>query len=49
MYRMPPLWRLYHSLEDYYDHVLDQVSVAPQLVGLHTQRQLQDAFSDMSF
>ena len=47
MYRLPPLWRLYHSPEDYYDHVLDQVSVALLSVGLHTRRQLQDALSDM--
>ena len=48
MYRLPPLWRLYRSPEDYYDHVLDRVSVAPRSVGLHTRRQLQDAFNDMS-
>ena len=47
MYRLPPLWRLYHSPEDYYAHVLDQVSVAPLSVGLHTRRQLQDVLSDM--
>ena len=47
MYRLPPLWRLYRSPEEYYDHVMDRVSVAPRSVGLHTRRQLQDAFQDM--
>ena len=46
-YRLPSLKRLYRSPEDYYDHVLDRVAVAPRSVGLHTRRQLQDAFHDM--
>ena len=47
MYRLPPLSRLYRCPADYYDHVQDRVSVAPRSVGLHTRRQLQDAFADM--
>ena len=49
MYCLPPLWCLYRSLEDYYDHVMDRVSVAQRSVGLHTRRQLQDALNDMPF
>ena len=41
MYRLPPLWRLYRSPEEYYDPVMDRVSVASRSVGLHTRRQLQ--------
>ena len=33
--------------EEYYDHVRARVSVAPRSVGLHTRRQLQDAFADL--
>ena len=47
MYRLPPLWRLYRSPKEYYDHVMDRVSVVLRSVGLHTRRQLQDAFADL--
>ena len=43
MYRL----RLYRCPANYYDHVQDRVSVAPRSVGLHTRRQLQDAFADI--
>ena len=45
MYWLPPLWRLYRSPEYFYDHVQDRVSVVSRSVGLHTRRQLQDAFA----
>ena len=47
MRRLPPLLRLYRMPGEYFEHVMDGVSMAPRSVGLHTRRELQDAFRDM--